>query len=137
MASLAFVMKWEPSIHGYNSDEIDYLKYLQTKEFVIERVWCNDHVVDDNMSLIDNINWLNKWRDKCMPTTPELRLCPIKNMYRYKDRDFAVMNHGLETFQKHWKKYWKGKMQFFKSVKNLKYRETHGNYPLFNKKSVS
>ena len=38
----------------------------------------------------------------------------------------------LRIFQRKWKEYYRKKLSFMKSLKNLYYREIHGKYPPFN-----
>ena len=55
-------------------------------------------------------------------------------MYRYKERDFAIINYGLEKFQRRYKKYYAAKMNYFKSIHNICHRQIYGKYPTFKHK---
>ena len=131
MSNLAFLMKWDPFLHGSSSDEEEYINYFKTKYLVMELVWGEDeNSFDANMTLEDNTEWLNKYND--LEGEGLLKLCIIRNMYRYKDRDFGNISYGLEKFQRHWKNYYKRRMAFLKSIKNLNYRQSYGKYPSTN-----
>ena len=133
MPNLAFLMKWDPSIHGSSSDEGPYINYLKTKYLVMELVWGDgEDSFDADMTLQENIEWLNKYHDDPCIEPETLKLCIIRNMYRYKDRDFGNINYGLEKIQRHWKNYYKRRMAFLKSIKNLNYRQSNGKYPRSN-----
>ena len=95
----------------------------------MEQLNYNDNQVWDK-TLEDNTEWLNKYND--LEGEGLLKLCIIRNMYRYKDRDFGNINYGLEKFQRHWKIYYKRRMAFLKSIKNLNYRQSNGKYPRSN-----
>ena len=56
MPNLAFLMKWDPSIHGSSSDEGPYINYLKTKYLVMELVWGEgENSFDADMTLEENI----------------------------------------------------------------------------------
>ena len=132
MSNLAFIMKWDQSIHGSDDNEIHLIDYFKTKYLVLELVWGEgENSFDYDMTLQDNIEWLHKYHDDPSIPNEHLKLVPIKNMYRYHDRDFAVINFGLEKFQLHFKKYYKQKMKYLRSAQNLNYRQVHGKYPKF------
>ena len=130
--ALAFIMKWDPSIHGASDNETNLIDYFKTKFLVMELVWGDgENSFDSNMSLEENINWLHRYHND--PDIPDehLKLVPIKKMYRYKDRDFAVINYGLEKFQLRYKNYYAAKMRHFKSMRNIYHKQIHGKYPKF------
>ena len=114
MAKLALIQKWNPSDHGASSTEGTYLPYLQTKYLVRDVATsayrrCEILHVDSSIS------------DALPPPRCRCRFCaagaalaaarrifahPIKKVYRYRDRDFAVLNYGLEKFQRIWRNYY-------------------------------
>ena len=97
-------MKWDPYIHGASDNETNLIDYFKTKFLVMELVWGDgENSFDSNMSLEENINWLHRYHND--PDIPDehLKLVPVKKIYRYKDRDFAVINYGLEKFQRRYK----------------------------------
>ena len=121
MAKLALIQKWNPSDHGASSTEGIYLPYLQTK-YLVHRVatsanercsiiWSDSHETDIRRAMPDE-----GWPDGYIPAEvseyfAELPHCrrsahPIKKVYRYRDRDFAVLNYGLEKFQRIWRNYY-------------------------------
>lgn len=130
--SLAFIMKWDQSIHGVSHNETNLINYFKTKFLVMELVWGDgENSFDSNMSLEENINWLHRYHNDPDIPNEHLKLVPIKKTYRYKDRDFAVINYGLEKFQRRYKKYYDAKMKYFKSMRNIYHRQVHGKYPKF------
>tara|TARA_A100001015_G_C14894265_1_gene673742 strand:+ start:595 stop:1002 length:408 start_codon:yes stop_codon:yes gene_type:complete len=130
--ALAFIMKWDPSIHGISDNEKDLINYFKTKYLLMELVWGDgENSFDSDMSLEDNIDWLNRYHDNPDIPNEHLKLVPIKKMYRYKERDFAIVNYGLEKFQKRYKKYFAAKMKHFKNTRNICHRQIYGKYPIF------
>ena len=135
MSKLAFIMKWDPSIHGSSDNESHLIDYFKTKYLVMELVWGDGpDSFDSDMTLEENIDWLHRYHDDPDISNDQLKLVPIKKMYRYKDRDFAVVNYGLEDFQKRFKKYYAAKIKHFKSIRNINHRTIYGKYPKFNHK---
>ena len=134
MAQLAFIMKWDPSYMGC-LNENNLIDYFKTKYLVMELVWDNgENSFDSDMTLKENIDWLHRYHNDPDIPADHLKLTPIKKMYRYKERDFAIVNHGLEKFQKRYKRYFAAKMKHFKSARNIYHRQTHGKYPTFKHK---
>lgn len=131
--ALAFIMKWDPSIHGISDNENDLINYFKTKFLVMELVWGDgENSFDSDMSLEDNIIWYQHYHNRTQNYT--YKLVPIKKTYRYKDRDFAIINYGLEKFQRRYKKYYAAKMIHFKSLRNIYYKQIHSKYPKFKYK---
>ena len=131
--ALAFIMKWDPSIHGISDNENDLINYFKTKFLVMELVWGDgENSFDSDMSLEDNIIWYQHYHNRTQ--NYNYKLVPIKKTYRYKDRDFAIINYGLEKFQRRYKKYYAAKMIHFKSLRNIYYKQIHSKYPKFKYK---
>ena len=135
MAQLAFIMKWDPSLHGMSENENYLIDYFKTKYIVMELVWADgENSFDSDMTLKENIDWLITYHNDPDIDDETLKLTPIKKMYRYKDRDFAILNHGLEKFQCRYKKYYAAKINYFKSARNICHRQIYGKYPTFKHK---
>lgn len=130
--ALAFIMKWDPSIHGTSDNESYLIDYFKTKYLVMELVWEDgENSFDSDMTLEENIDWLHRYHDDPGIPAEHLKLVPIKKTYRYEERDFAIINYGLEKFQRRYKNYYNAKMNHFKSMRNIYHRQVHGKYPTF------
>ena len=118
---LAFTMKFNPNIHGIYPYEQRYLKYMRCKYFVMETIdlWAEG----ENITSI--INWYNQ------QNIFDLKLTLIKSNYKFLGRDFAIVSHTLENFQRKYKKYYKNKMAYYKNPRNIRKREILGYFPKY------
>ena len=121
MSILSFIIKWDPTMHGSSSNETSYINFMKTKFIIISTIWQEEY---DNETFDEVLNWFNIYK-----AHGDIKLCVIKKMYRYRGRDFAIENFGINKIQKLWRNYYTKKIIFMKSIKNLKYREIHGKYP--------
>ena len=101
MAKLALIQKWNPTDHGASSTEGIYLPYLQTKYLVHAVANTRHHCC----RLVDIAPLQKEFTRAGIFATPRV-VHIIKKMYRYRDRDFAVLNYGLEKFQRIWRNYY-------------------------------
>jgi hypothetical protein len=134
---MAVIQKWCADTHGFYTNEEKYSKFLSTKYLLcwdthyydsdsedveydeydtIEQI---DHALDFICIRTDVESWRNKFP------------CIIKSTYMYRERNFCVRNYGIELFQKLWRDFHYKKMQHYKAVKNLQYRQMYGRYPKF------
>ena len=129
---LATYGKWTER-HGYDTDEsqeiINFMKkknILYYDQYSENRMMDRDNEPPDELNTIEDINYL-KWLHEACPFQYELGI--IKISYVFNDRLFGVKHFGIEKFQKKWREYYKKKLMFKKSLKNLRYREIYGKYP--------
>ena len=110
MAKLALIQKWNPSDHGASSTEGTYLPYLQTK-YLVHGVATSVYMHREIMHIDSSMTELLRRPELVAVQLDRLPHCrhfahPIKKVYRYRDRDFAVLNYGLEKFQRIWRNYY-------------------------------
>ena len=106
MAKLALIQKWNPTDHGASSTEGIYLPYLQTKYLVIRVANTrSDHIMLVSIGCLHAEHGLGEVQRALGLASPRV-VHIIKKMYRYRDRDFAVLNYGLEKFQRIWRNYY-------------------------------
>ena len=103
MAKLALIQKWNPTDHGASSTEGIYLPYLQTK-YLVYRVanTRRQHIMLVSIGCALADGEVQRALGRATPRRAHI----IKKMYRYRDRDFAVLNYGLEKFQRIWRNYY-------------------------------
>lgn len=132
---LAIIEKWKPITHGFtcppdNHYSINIMKNLY---FILIRWEYNDHT--------DPINFLNEYVD-CISTLTtnfntsnrhrrDFNIVILKGQFRYKDRDFAIVNQSFLKFICKCKNYYKNKLLHYKNIHNLLHRNIYGRFPSY------
>ena len=132
MSILAFIQKWNPSIHGHSIYETKFVDYMKTKWLIIDYI---DTEYISKTTVDECLDWLNLYRLDIMRTNADttINLAIIKRKFLiFRKRHFAVPNQGLISFQKKWRDYYKKRIKFVRKIKNIQYRQIHGKYPKFN-----
>jgi hypothetical protein len=126
---LALTMKYDPYIHGVYPTEQKYIELMKYKNFVITEInyMCNTSCITEVYE------WIN-FIDDIPEHNNTLNISIIKSIYTYKDREFAILNHGLEKFQKKYKSYYTKKMNHYKNPHSLLKRQQTGSFPLYKNK---
>jgi hypothetical protein len=130
---LAAFSKWT-EIHGCDPDESqEIIDSMKKKNYL----YYDDDPYDDRSDIDDqeestvikDIDYI-KWLFEDCPYQYEIGI--ITKSYVYHDRLFGIKQFGLEKLQRKWREYSKKKLDFKKSIKNLRYRQIYGKYPYFD-----
>jgi len=130
---IAVFGKWS-ELHGHDADEspqiINSMKKKNLLYYDEDPLDEYDSDQDDpsTFTAIDTIDYIKYLTEGC-PYEYEMGIISVS--YLYHDRLFGIKHFGIEKLQKKWRDYWKKKIMFMKSIKNLKHRATYGKYPLF------
>lgn len=127
---LATFGKWTER-HGYDIDESQEIINFMKRKNIIYYDEDNDTFIDSDdethITTIEDINYIKWLHEDC---TYQYEIGIIKFSYVFNDRLFGIKQFGIEKIQRKWREYWKKKIIFMKSIKNLKHREIYGKYPL-------
>ena len=116
--SLIITTKWKPHIHGWEYEENHLINYMKQKYFVCYQIDHDESSVPEWIEFIENNTNENE----------NIELKIAKSTYTYNNRMFAVINNGIEIFQKKYKNYYKQKMAYCKNPRNLSNREITGRF---------
>ena len=126
---LAVFGKWS-ELHGHDTDEsLAIINSMKRKNLIYyddQPIDSNDEQEQDELSPIEVIDYIELIIEDC-PYDYEIGIISVS--YLYHDRLFGIKQFGIEKFQRKWRDYWKKKLMFMKSIKNLKHREIYGKYP--------
>ncbi len=125
---LALVDKWNPAIYGCGSNETSYLNYLSTKYYLILTLPDSSNLWNEYKNFPQNLMISHIWNN-AQPLTLHFSIC--RTTYMYKGRMFVIINYAFNNFIKKVKNYYKSKITFYKTPKNLRFKEIHGKYPSF------
>lgn len=117
-----FIQKWNQSIHGIGDDEMEYLKFLETKMIVLNinnLDETNSEYIDELLNIIDSHSHIN-FRNS--------EIAIAKRFYLYRDRTFVIKHNGIEKFKKLWKNYHTNYILPRKQLKNIFKREIYGKF---------
>ncbi len=125
---LALIDKWNHNIYGCSTNEVSYLNYLSTKYYLIWTLHYPCDLWNDFKNFPQNLRLAHIWNIN-QPVTLHFAIC--KQTYMYKGRTWVIINHSFYNFIKKVKNYYKSKITFYKTPKNLRFKEIHGKYPSF------
>lgn len=116
--TLIITSKWEPHIHGWEYEENHLINYMKRKYFVYHEISLDLDTIPEIIEFIEN----NTNEDE------NIQLKIAKSTYIFKNRVFAIINNGIDIFQKKYKNYYKQKMAYCKNPRNLRLREITGKF---------
>ena len=124
MKSLMIIMKWINSC-GYDSNEINFLDYMKTKNFVLIK---KDDEYCFTEDLISNLKDMKLNPDNYFDEDFQPKIV-VGETYFYKERMFCKESKAFLNFIKKVKKYYQKKIKNYKSIRSLEYRRIHGKFP--------
>ena len=132
---LAIIEKWKPFTHGYTSPPDNHysINIMKNLYFILIRWEHNEHT--------DPIGFLNEYVE-CISTLTtnfntsnhphrDFNIVILKGQFRYKDRDFAIVNQSFLKFICKCKNYYKNKLLHYKNIHNLLHRNIYGRFPSY------
>ena len=124
--------KWSSNF-GFDDDEVSYINYMATKNFVIAmkdtREYCQSLGIDnyqENCTTEDIFNLYHEINNDRLPYQVKIF---VGKCYYYRERMFCRKNKSFENFISKVKKYYANKINCYKSIKSLNYRRIHGKFP--------
>jgi hypothetical protein len=117
MYLLSICNPWDRNIHGYIPGT-----YHPQGHYINEMTITSDEFIQENESICSD----------CLEHRPncEIHICQI---YEHNGYSLSLPKTSyLSIFQRKWKKYYYKKLQFYKNIRNLQYRQIHGKFKRFN-----
>ena len=123
---LAVIAQWDKERHGIIPGEEKLCDYLSTKKLMCWDSHYYDSDTEDEMSV--NTVEAEILEAVEFASGSEMRVAVIKRTYIYADRHFCVKNVGIELFQKLWREFHSHKIQHYKKIQNLLWRQRCGRF---------
>ena len=121
---LCFIQKWNPQIHGFENDDLEYINYLKTKKIVLD----SNSQLDSCNEYINEIMGIIRNDDNSQFSVEDCEVVIAKKFYLYRDRMFIIENNGINIFKKLWKNYHYNYIIPRKQLKNIFKREIYGKF---------